>query len=107
MKKDDLTKKTLRENIEKCLGLETGEELQFHPTRKWSFDVVIPEHSIALEIEGGSWNGGRHTRGKGFLGDMEKYNEALRLGWKVIRLTPQQVNSNYIIDLITDLIWKE
>lgn len=44
---------------------------------------------IAVEIEGGVWTGGRHTSGSGFLGDMEKYNEAAAAGWRVLRFTPQ------------------
>jgi hypothetical protein len=46
---------------------------------------------VALEVEGGAWSGGRHTRGAGFLGDMEKYNAAAILGWCVLRCTPQQL----------------
>lgn len=107
MSKDSQTKTDLQTAILETLGIEAIQELKFHPVRKWSFDVAIPEYHIAIEIEGGSFTQGRHTRVKGFQQDMEKYNEALRLGWKVIRITPQQVNSNYIIDLLSDLIWKE
>lgn len=64
-------------------------EYRFHPSRKWRFDCAWREHMIALEIEGGIWSQGRHTRGAGFLGDMEKYNAAVLLGWRVIRTTPQ------------------
>jgi len=76
-------------------------ELKFHPTRKWRFDYAWPSYRVALEVEGAVWTGGRHTRGKGFLGDMEKYNEATLLGWKVYRCTPDQVKSGAAFDLIT------
>ncbi len=46
---------------------------------------------VAVEIEGGIWTGGRHTRGKGYQGDMEKYNAAQLYGWKVLRYTPDQI----------------
>jgi hypothetical protein len=46
---------------------------------------------IALEVEGGVWTRGRHTRGKGFLGDMEKYNAAALGGWCVLRVTPDRL----------------
>lgn len=104
---DNLTKKDLTKAILETLGIEAKPEVQFHPVRKWRFDVAIPEHMIAIEIEGGTFSNGRHTRGKGYQSDMEKYNEAVRLGWKLIRVTPQQVNSNYVINLISDLIWKD
>ena len=75
-------------------------EYKFHPTRKWRFDYAWPEHSVALEIEGGVWIGGRHTSGSGFIKDAEKYNEAGLLGWWVFRITPQQVENGEAIQLL-------
>ena len=66
-------------------------EYQFHPERKWRFDFAWPEQKVALEVEGGSWMAGRHSRGAGFNADMEKYNAAVLAGWKVLRVTPQTV----------------
>jgi very-short-patch-repair endonuclease len=63
-------------------------EVVFHPTRKWRFDYAWPAFKVALEVEGGVWTGGRHTRGSGFLKDVEKYNAAACLGWRIIRVTP-------------------
>lgn len=60
--------------------------------RKWRFDFAIIEHKIAIEIEGGVWIAGRHNRGSGFIKDMEKYNTAAMLGWRILRFTPQQIN---------------
>lgn len=68
-------------------------QFRFHPKRKWQFDFAWPEHKLAVEIEGGTYSGGRHTRGKGFEDDCEKYNEALLLGWRVLRFTGKMVNS--------------
>jgi hypothetical protein len=76
-------------------GLPAGAvaEFRFHPTRRWRFDWAWPSQKVALEIEGGAWTRGRHTRGKGFVRDMEKYNQAVLLGWRVLRVTPKQVTS--------------
>lgn len=68
-------------------------EYQFHPTRLWRFDYAWPLEKFAVEIEGGVWSGGRHTRGKGFIEDCIKYNEAVLLGWRVIRVTTEMVRS--------------
>jgi len=62
------------------------EEHRFHQTRKWRFDFAHLESKTAIEIEGGVWSGGRHTRGAGYAKDAEKYNEANFDGWAVIRL---------------------
>lgn len=66
-------------------------EHKFHPVRKWRFDLAWPDCMLAMEIEGGSWIGGRHTRGAGFAEDCIKYAEATLLGWRVLRFTVQQV----------------
>lgn len=56
--------------------------------RKWRFDYAHPGLKIAVEIEGGIWINGRHIRGRGYKNDMEKYNRAQVLGWKVLRYEP-------------------
>lgn len=68
-------------------------EFRFAPPRRWRFDWAWPEFKVALEVEGGAWTGGRHTRGKGFLNDMEKYNEAVCLGWRIIRVVPNDLHA--------------
>ena len=54
-------------------------------------DFAFLRAKVALEVEGGIWlpGGGRHNRGKGMLKDMEKYNRAAALGWRIVRCTPQ------------------
>ncbi|MAF80093.1 hypothetical protein CL629_03385 [bacterium] len=68
-------------------------EYRFHPTRKWRFDFAWVEEKIAVEVEGGIWNSGRHSRGYGMEADMEKYNEATSLGWKVFRISGKHIAS--------------
>jgi very-short-patch-repair endonuclease len=60
-------------------------EYRFHPQRKWRFDVAWPEHKLAVELNGGVYTQGRHTRGKGYEGDLEKLNAAVLLGWRVLQ----------------------
>ncbi|ERL60655.1 hypothetical protein X973_06765 [Piscirickettsia salmonis] len=71
------------------------QEYRFHKTRKWRFDFAWPDLKIAVEVEGGTYSQGRHTRGKGFEADCEKYNMATESGWRVFRYSTQQV-SQYI-----------
>lgn len=63
-------------------------EYQFAPPRKWRFDFAWLDAMIAVEVEGGIFVRGRHVHPKGFLNDMEKYNTATRLGWRVLRWNP-------------------
>ncbi|HBM2013199.1 TPA: hypothetical protein LUJ78_003785, partial [Acinetobacter baumannii] len=60
----------------KACKISFEQEYKFHPSRKWRADFLITGTKILIEVEGGIWSGGRHTRGKGYLGDMEKYNSA-------------------------------
>lgn len=55
--------------------------------RRWRFDWAWPDQKVALEIEGGVYARGRHTRGKGYENDCRKYNAALLQGWRVLRAT--------------------
>lgn len=66
-------------------------EFAFHPPRRWRFDYCWPTAKVAVECEGGAWTGGRHTRGRGYVADCEKYNIAQLDGWIVLRFTPAQL----------------
>jgi len=67
-------------------------EYRFHPKRQWRFDYAVPEHMIAIEIEGGIFADKRlgHSSGPAIKKDMEKYNMATLMGWRVFRYMPEQ-----------------
>ena len=46
---------------------------------------------VAIEIEGGIFLNGRHTRGRGFQEDLTKYNMATALGWRVFWFSVEDV----------------
>lgn len=75
-------------------------EYRFDETRRWRFDYAWPAQRVALEVEGGVWTGGRHTRGSGFLRDVEKYNEAAAQGWCVLRCTPDTLATLETVALV-------
>jgi hypothetical protein len=74
-------------------------EARFAPPRRWRFDYLWPLpvgsrwRGIALEIQGGVWVQGRHTRGAGYARDAEKLSRAAAMGYCVILATPQQFES--------------
>lgn len=89
----------------KSMGLPAPiPEYKFHPTRKWRFDYAFIQGKVALEVEGGVWTGGRHTRGSGFVKDMEKYNAAATMGWRVIRCVPAEVLTNKTIETLKEAL---
>lgn len=88
----------------KACKISFEQEYKFHPERKWRADFLITGKKILVEVEGGIWSGGRHTRGKGYLGDMEKYNEAAAMGYTVLRFSTEQVKSGLALKKIEQLV---
>lgn len=80
-----IQKATLKLLNELCSGWVT--EYEFHPTRKWKLDFAHPGKKIGVEVHGAVWTQGRHTRGRGFLNDLEKSNAASMLGWAYLQYT--------------------
>lgn len=88
----------------KTLKIEFEQEFEFHPKRKWRADFHLVGKKILVEVEGAIWSGGRHTRGKGYIGDMEKYNAATMMGFQVIRFSTDQVKSGHAIQQIEKMV---
>ena len=76
--------------------------LKLDPPRQWRFDFAweLDGQMSALEIEGGTWAGGRHVSGKGFESDCDKYNAACLLGWGVYRVTGSMVKDGRALELM-------
>lgn len=71
--------------------------------REWTCDMVWLSHKIALEVEGGAFSGGRHTRGKGYTEDCEKYNAMSLNGWIVLRYTTTHLRPKNRHKIVEDL----
>lgn len=68
--------------------------------RDWRIDFAFVDHKLAIECEGGTWTGGRHTTGKGFDADIEKYNKLTLIGWRVLRFTGTSIKSGVALQCI-------
>lgn len=75
-------------------------EFRFHPTRKWRADFAWPDAKVLLEVEGGIFIQGRHSRGTGMQKDMEKYNNAALLGYRVLRCTPKTLTDPATFEML-------
>lgn len=78
------------------------------PGRRFRFDLAFPDHRVAVEVDGGSWQvgedgqqGGRHNRASGFAADCEKLSLAAAHGWRVVRCTPEQVRMGQALAWVT------
>ena len=85
----------------KAMGLPAPEqEYRFHDTRRWRADLCWPDEKLIVEIEGGAYVRGRHTRGKGFEADIIKYNTAVLMGYRLLRFTPGQIKNGIAVEMI-------
>lgn len=87
--------------------LDYHQEYTFAPPRRWRFDFCWPDARLAVEIEGGVWAQGRHTRGSGFVADLAKYNAAVLAGYRVLRVTPAMVDDGSALALVVQALGKE
>lgn len=79
---------------------EPVREHVFAKPRRWRFDFAWPSFKLAVEVEGAIFVGGRHNRALGMMADMEKYNAAALLGWKVLRVAGPHVKSGEALEWI-------
>lgn len=79
-------------------------EHEFAKPRKWRLDFAWPARKIALEVEGGVFSGGRHTRGSGFTEDCAKYNAAALDGWLVLRVTSGHIRTGQAANWLEDAL---
>ncbi len=94
----------LLKDIQEITGEKFFTEYRFDRKRKWRFDVAFPAVKVAIEIEGGVWNYGRHNRAAGFLKDLEKYNSAAEQGWRILRYTWDEIEKASIYEQIVSTI---
>jgi very-short-patch-repair endonuclease len=81
-------------------GIDFVREYEFAKPRKYRADFYILPN-ILIEVEGGTWSGGRHTRPSGYTDDCAKYNLATLLGFAVLRYTTEMVERG---DAIRDIM---
>lgn len=75
-------------------------EARFHPRRKWRFDLAWSPLKIAIEVQGGIFVRGAHSRGAQMKRDWEKYNEAQALGWRVLQCEPKDLCTIEMVELV-------
>ena len=74
-------------------------EYKFVDGRRFRFDYYHMNR-VAIELEGGVWTRGRHTRPTGFLRDMEKYNLAASKGILVFRIPSHDISAKWIYPIV-------
>ena len=70
----------------------------------WVFDLACPEYKVAVEVQGGTYSGGAHVRGKGYENDCKKGNAARLAGWQVYAFTGAMVYSGEALLIIGEAL---
>lgn len=96
------------------VGIPYEREYRFAPPRRWRADFAAGPHPFGLskwtllvEVDGGAFISGRHSRGTGVEKDAEKQSAAAILGYRVIRVTPRQVNEGLALRWIRQALGLE
>jgi hypothetical protein len=75
-------------------------EYRFHPTRRWRFDFAWPFEQVALEVQGGIFVRGRHSRGAALLAEWVKLNTAATMGWRILYCQPRDLLTEQTVSLL-------
>lgn len=75
-------------------------EYVFHPTRKWRLDFAWPERLIGVEVDGGTYQRGAHSRHWGQKRDAQKQNAAMLQGWALFRFTSDMIQSGEALETL-------
>jgi len=84
-------------------GIEYDYDHKFAPDRRWKFDFLLAG-GVVLEVEGAVWAKGRHTRGSGFVKDLEKYNTATMMGFRLFRVTTEDAENGSALKLAKEAL---
>lgn len=80
------------------LHLQVITEFKFCETRQFKSDYYIPELRLLIEQEGGIYTKQAHGSVTGILRDIEKYNLATTLGYRILRYQPKDLISSKTIE---------
>lgn len=91
----------------KAAKISCTPEYQWNPKTKQRADFLVfgrGFQSLLVEVDGGLYINGGHTRGAARERDYERDAEAMMLGFKVLRVSPRQVKQGKAIQWITSLL---
>jgi len=81
------------------------------PRSKRELDFAWPEYKVGVEVQGGIWARGAHTRGAGYMRDCSKLNDAQLQGWLLLWVTANHINSGkalvWLRRALTERGWRE
>jgi len=96
----DIANATRTTPVGECYVREYAWGTYLNPPRLFRFDAALPAQRLAFEVDGGAHAAGR----KKVKSDTERRGLAASLGWRVVALTPEQVNDGRARDVIREAL---
>ena len=78
------------------------QQFQAVPDRKFRFDFACQSRRFLVEIQGGTYSGGAHSRPLGLARDYEKCNLAQRHGWKIYQFDKFAVEDGSAVNWVIE-----
>jgi very-short-patch-repair endonuclease len=75
-------------------------QFRIHRKRRFRADFYFPKGQLVVEVDGGGYVKGRHSRGKGIERDAEKSAYIAQMPARLMRVTPKHVKSGEAVDWI-------
>ena len=79
-------------------------EYQAIPGRRFRFDLCWVKERLPVEIQGGTYSRGAHSRPLGIKRDYEKGNLAIKYGWRVLQFDADMVKSGQALDFTEKML---
>lgn len=81
-------------------------QFRFHPVRKWAADFAWPVSRFIVDIDGMLFKPGPggHTSPAGIRRDYERDLAAMALGYRVLRLTSEMIESPEVIAVVRQYV---
>lgn len=85
----------------RAFGVPFETEHRFAPPRRYRWDLAFPERMVAVEVDGATWTGGRHTTGRGHQTDCEKRNLGTLMGWRIFTFSTSMIRDGAHMDVLS------
>jgi len=79
-------------------------QFRIHPERRFMADFYFPAARLVVEVDGGGWVNGRHSRGKGIESDAQKSWYIALMPARLMRVTPAQIKDGTALAAIMETI---
>jgi hypothetical protein len=79
-------------------------QYRFFPGHQYRWDRCWVAQMVAVEVQGGVWSNGAHSRGSGVQRDCLKLSIGAALGWRVLPVTREMIESGRAVELIAQAL---